>query len=1324
MNRVKKGVPRSVIAAVVAVAVLLGVWLVPIAPKVATVQANGDSRILNVANWSEEEYAGVSGRETVLKVDGTYHMWYSSSDEKTLYHTCSEEPTGFENGPECTFSLPGNESVTDSVYGPGEVGSITVWYENEVYYMIAYETEAIANSKYNQKFAIYTSADGKNWAYGHTVFDGEAAFGTSGVAIPEDFAKIDAPYLFNDTSNGNAWYRLYFQVKTSDGSYYIYTAESTAASLADIADEDSGADFILAENNPVLSPDLGKWDGKQVMHPWVVKDAGMYYMWYSGWATGMVQQLGFAYSYDGYEWTKSRGNPIMEPATGYAEPSVILEDGTWQMWCLARDEGSYKINYLTATGPFEFSAIQAAINAADEGDTINVAPGMYDEQVVIDKSLTLQGAGDTTIIKPSSADKLTQVFDGLFWYGVPDKKNVAGIIVANVADGRSVTIKDLKVDESFVTTKPTGADYLAGIFYRETGGTVDTVTVAGTGAWSSIDRAYGMYLSAGTNTVTVEVKNSTITNFDKNGIEAMGNKLTANIHHNTITGRGSISDEAQNGVNIGRNAIATVNYNAISNLAYEPKTSYATGILAWHYVSPTGVSFTANGNNITNCQVGVSFEGANGEAQGNTVAGGAVGLTGLVAQYREAGTWTATFIGNTVTAANDTSGYENAAIICQTFEEDVSITFVADNNTLTGNTGTTADGIYIANAKATITDNTVSGWQHGIFLDGSVGAGSTITGNTITNNALTDSGIHIDETVDATNVDVHLNNIVGNEGYGVYNGSTNTLDARYNWWGNESGPSGGASDPVTQTVAEGDGDTVSENVHFDPWLKSDIFPPKVVSTDPYDGATGVPPSRIVTVTFDEDVQKGSNFDDIVVETGNIRESIGCSISGRTLNIEPVGRWAYGTTYTVTIPEGAVADMGGGKEDSRVAPLPNDDHTFIFTTIARIPPAPIEPTPTPPGAIEPVTDSIVADAIREAEETGEVVIEVPKEEIALTVDQLRRIAGVGKPAVIRTDEVGFVLPPEIVSDLAETDAVQIEITAKKIAEDEAPTAPLGLKLAGEVFEIEIAAIDEEGNRHVISRFAKPLRVSFPVPSSARDTAASGKLDVYRYDEEAKIWKGMGGTYDAATNVIIFTTDRLSKYALMERTAPPIKTFTDIKGHWAQSDIEVMAGLGIVQGISEHIFAPEMPVNRAQFAAFLIRSLEIEEASPVTPHFKDLQPDAWYYGAVEGAYAAGLIKGYEDGTFRPEREISREESAALIARALKYAGQEVTVDDIDAVLGRFKDANEISSWAKEEAAQAVASGIIIGRDGLFAPKDNATRAEAVVMLKRMLVELGII
>jgi hypothetical protein len=473
-------------------------------------------------------------------------------------------------------------------------------------------------------------------------------------------------------------------------------------------------------------------------------------------------------------------------------------------------------NYVGVAHPWSWytnDSIQDAVDAASAGDTVNVVAGTYDEQVVITKSLTLQGAGNTTIIQPSSAATLTQVFTGLIWSG--GTKNIAGIIVASVAGGSPVTIKNLKVDESLVTTKPAGADYLAGIFYRETGGLVDTVTVAGTGAWCSGDRAFGMYLSAGANTVSVEVKGSTITNFDKEGINAEGNTLTVNIHHNTITGRGPtlVGDEVQNGVDIGRDAVATVNYNTISNLEYGPKTWWAAGILVYHYVTPTGKSATANNNNITNCQIGIMFKNANATAQDNIVSGGTVGLAGIHAQPNYVGTYTASFVGNTVSGITGSSAIDAETFASASPGNWATLTATISNNILTGGYGT-ADGIYVGGSggsvTATISGNTISGCpEHGINLGDACVAGATITGNTIINNAM--SGLYIGAAVNATNVSANFNNIVGNTLYGANNAGTGTLNATYNWWGSSSGP-------YHATNPSGTGDAVSDYVDFEPWL--------------------------------------------------------------------------------------------------------------------------------------------------------------------------------------------------------------------------------------------------------------------------------------------------------------------------------------------------------------------------------------------------------------------------------------------------------------------------------------------------------------------------
>jgi hypothetical protein len=326
-----------------------------------------------------------------------------------------------------------------------------------------------------------------------------------------------------------------------------------------------------------------------------------------------------------------------------------------------------------------FALIQDGVDAVVSGGTVHVASGRYGEQVVIDKSLTLQGAGATTVIKPS-ADNLTQVFTGLFGSG--GTKNVASIVVANVPGGSGVTIDNLKVDQSLVATKPAGADCLAGLFYRETSGSIDTVTVAGTGAWSGSDKAYGIYVSAAANAVSVDMTGCTIANVDTDGIEVMGNKLTANINHSTISGRGSVTDEVQNGINVGRDAVATVNYNTISNFIYQPKTSWAAGIMFYHHISPAGKSATANNNTITNCQIGIVFANANASATGNIVNGGTAGLTGIYAEPDAADDWTASFVANTVSGIRDTGNHENAAIGANTYDSGANLEVTIEGNHL------------------------------------------------------------------------------------------------------------------------------------------------------------------------------------------------------------------------------------------------------------------------------------------------------------------------------------------------------------------------------------------------------------------------------------------------------------------------------------------------------------------------------------------------------------------------------------------------------------------------------------------------------------------
>ncbi|GIP19483.1 hypothetical protein J40TS1_51250 [Paenibacillus montaniterrae] len=210
--------------------------------------------------------------------------------------------------------------------------------------------------------------------------------------------------------------------------------------------------------------------------------------------------------------------------------------------------------------------------------------------------------------------------------------------------------------------------------------------------------------------------------------------------------------------------------------------------------------------------------------------------------------------------------------------------------------------------------------------------------------------------------------------------------------------------------------------------------------------------------------------------------------------------------------------------------------------------------------------------------------------------------------------------------------------------------------------------------------------------------------------------------------VFETGKAAFYTLQNGWFTAIATeraFTDTKGHWAQAEIELLASKLIVDGSATNTFNPERSITRAEFAALLVRALGLTE-KPQHVSYSDIQSEnAWYVGAIGAAAAAGLIEGFSDGTFRPNTFITREQMVVMLGRAIRFTGELPAATAENSQLESFTDYSELADWAKGDAEQLLAAGIIEGtEDAAFAPKEPATRAQSAVLLVRMLRYLDFI
>ncbi|MBF8984602.1 S-layer homology domain-containing protein [Lutibacter sp. B2] len=195
--------------------------------------------------------------------------------------------------------------------------------------------------------------------------------------------------------------------------------------------------------------------------------------------------------------------------------------------------------------------------------------------------------------------------------------------------------------------------------------------------------------------------------------------------------------------------------------------------------------------------------------------------------------------------------------------------------------------------------------------------------------------------------------------------------------------------------------------------------------------------------------------------------------------------------------------------------------------------------------------------------------------------------------------------------------------------------------------------------------------------------------------------------------------LTKVEPDKKIEDPKKTvcdFKDIETHWAKNSIEHMASIGIVNGIEENKFAPELKVTRSQMVTFIVKLLKIDTKAEGNMPFSDIKPDSWDYGFVKAAYNAKIVNGISAEQFASNNPITREQMIAMIINGLKYKNKEAQENEaLD--LTKYEDLDKLSDWAKDSMKKAISLGIISGRtEKTIDPQGVATRAEAITIIEK--------
>ncbi len=335
--------------------------------------------------------------------------------------------------------------------------------------------------------------------------------------------------------------------------------------------------------------------------------------------------------------------------------------------------------------------------------------------------------------------------------------------------------------------------------------------------------------------------------------------------------------------------------------------------------------------------------------------------------------------------------------------------------------------------------------------------------------------------------------------------------------------------------------------------------------------------------------------------------------------------------------------------------------------------------------------------------------------------------------IKTEEASYKLPASEINaselaaalGVAEGD-VQIIIAVNVVAPTAAEVAEFAKNntLVSSIIEFEVKAVS--GNKEVsITTYRnyveRVIKLNAEVSTSSVNASAGAKLNAdhlagVRINEDGSfspvptVFKGDEATIKSLTD---------SKYAIVENS----KTFTDVDNgaNYFEVYIEKLASKYIINGKTDSTYAPSADITRGEFAALISRSLGLVAKNPKEVKFPDVPATKAVNknGEINAAVEAGIIKGFEDGNFKPDQPMTRAEAAIMIDRAMTFTKVADSKLDKTKKITGLADHDSISNTSRSSIEKVYQAGIMSGfNNGEFGPYKNTQRDQMAKVLDKFL------